>query len=143
MTQVRDSLQLLMADALVMFTKVHNYHWNVRGPQFYGVHARTEEIYEQFATIYDDVAERILQLGGTPIVTLKDTLSKTRLKEESETRFTVEQVMQSLIKDCEHFLKEFRNLASIAGDDSTTAAYAEEKVAEFEKQLWMMKATTN
>jgi starvation-inducible DNA-binding protein len=143
MTQVVESLQLLMADALVMFTKVHNYHWNVRGPQFYGVHARTEEIYEQFAEIYDDLAERILQLGGTPIVTLKDVLAKARVKEETETRFTIDQVMQRLIKDNEHFLKEFRNLASIAGDDSSTSAYAEEKVAELEKQLWMMKATVS
>jgi starvation-inducible DNA-binding protein len=141
MTQVVENLQLLMADALVMFTKVHNYHWNVRGPQFYGVHARTEEIYEQYAEIYDDLAERILQLGGTPIVTLKDVLAKARIKEETETRFTVDQVMQRLVKDNEHFLKEFRNLASIAGEDSSTSAYAEEKVAELEKQLWMMKAT--
>ncbi|WP_141733518.1 Dps family protein [Oligoflexus tunisiensis] len=140
MTQVSDSLQLLQADALVMFTKVHNYHWNVRGPQFYGVHARTEEIYEQFATIYDDVAERMLQLGATPLLTLKDILAKARVKEETETRFSPEQVVQSLVKDFEHFLKEFRNLESIARDDSTTTAYAQEKIAGFEKQIWMLKA---
>lgn len=140
MTQIHESLQLLMADALVMFTKVHNYHWNVRGPQFYGIHARTEEIYEQFATMYDDIAERILQLEGKPLVTLKDVLARTRLKEETETQFTAERVVKSLISDFDHFLNEFKKLEKIADTDSTTVAYAQEQIAGFEKQLWMLKS---
>lgn len=140
MTPVTDKLNLLLADSHVFFTKLHNYHWNIKGLQFLALHQKTEEYYTEFATIYDDLAERALQLGEKPVVTLKKILEITRIQEETERNFTAQQVVSNILKDFEHFYKEFRELSSIAGDDVTTTNYADDKIAYLEKEMWMMRS---
>jgi len=140
MTNVTEQLNQLVADANVMFTKIHNYHWNVKGFQFYALHAQTEEAYNYFATVYDDLAERILQLGGSPVVTLKDILQRTKIEEEAGTKFTAEYVVKALLKDYNYFLSAFRELSSTAGSDPTTTAYCDGQVAKLEKEVWMLQS---
>ena len=103
-------LKQLQADSLVFFTKTHNYHWNVKGKDFPQVHAATEEIYNQFAEIFDALAERIIQLGDTPYVTLKEVLDKAKIKEESKTSFKSKDVLESVLEDYKYFLKNFKKL---------------------------------
>ncbi len=140
MTPVTDKLNLLLADSHVFFTKLHNYHWNIKGLQFLSLHAKTEEYYTHFATVYDDLAERALQLGEKPVVTLKKILEITRLQEESAHDFSANQVVSNILRDFEHFLTEFKELSSIAGDDVTTTNYADDQIAFLEKEMWMMRS---
>lgn len=142
MKEVIRSLKALQADSTVMFMKLHNFHWNVKGMDFHPVHAATEEMYEQFATLLDDLAERVLQLGEKPLVTLKDIVATARIKEESNTSFTSKVIVEAVLKDCESFLSEFKSLSKVAdkADDKVTAAFADEKAAAFEKSIWMLKA---
>lgn len=137
---INEQLSQLMADANVMFTKLHNYHWNVKGLQFYALHNKTEEAYTYFAEVYDDVAERMLQLGAKPIVTLKDILDKAKIEEESQTDFTPEYVIKAMIHDYKYFHKAFQALSESSDKDPTTAAYADDQVAFFEKEIWMLEA---
>lgn len=140
MTPVTDKLNLLLADSHVFFTKLHNYHWNIKGLQFLVLHQKTEEYYTHFATVYDDLAERALQLGEKPVVTLKKILEITRLQEESAHDFSANQVVSNILRDFEHFFKEFKELSSIAGEDMTTTNYADDQVAYLEKEMWMMRS---
>jgi len=43
MKKVIKQLKVIQASSLVMFTKVHNYHWNIKGNQFFPVHEMTEK----------------------------------------------------------------------------------------------------
>jgi len=138
--QLIEKLGQLQADAHVMFTKLHNLHWHVKGPQFYVLHEKTQLAYELFAQIYDDLAERTIQLGGTPLVTLAAIIEKTKIRETDKTSFTVSEVIGTMLEDYDYLLKQFRELATLSNGDTTTSAYAEEKVAFFEKELWMLKA---
>jgi starvation-inducible DNA-binding protein len=141
MSSVTDKLIQLQADSHILYIKVHNFHWNVKGLQFFGIHRRMEEIYNFLGTQMDDLAERALQLGATPVVTLKQTLEKTKLQEEEKTDLDPIYVLESVLKDYEYLAKEFRELATLADGDSTTTMFAEDKIAHFEKQIWMLKAT--
>ncbi len=140
MTPVTDKLNLLIADSLVFYTKLHNYHWNIKGLQFLSLHEKTESYYTHFSTVFDDLAERALQLGEKPVVTLKKILEITRLQEESSHDFSANQVVSNILRDFEHFLKEFKELSSIAGDDVTTTNYADDQIAFLEKEMWMMRS---
>ncbi|MBH47213.1 MAG: DNA starvation/stationary phase protection protein [Halobacteriovorax sp.] len=137
-TATISKLNNILADANVMHTKLHNYHWNVKGMQFYGLHAKTEEFYGTFATIYDDVAERILQLGGKPLVTLKQILATARIKEDERTDFSANDVVKALMEDFKFFHGEFKSLSD--GADAITTAYADEKVGMLEKEIWMLRS---
>lgn len=135
-------LKQLQADSLVFFIKTHNYHWNVKGKDFPQVHAATEEIYNQFAEIFDALAERIIQLGDTPYVTLKEVLDKAKIKEESKTSFKSKDVLESVLEDYKYFLKNFKKLSEVAAkeNDTTTQGLADSQVAHLEKAIWMLNA---
>ncbi len=142
MSKVVEILKQAQADAAVFFVKVHNFHWNVKGADFHPIHKATEEIYEEFADVFDDVAERVLQLGQTPYVTLADMLKNAKLKEESKANFNSKDVLKAILADYKYFIKLFEELSSEAdkAGDKVSAAYADDKVGELQKAVWMINA---
>ena len=143
MKNVITQLNQIQSDAHAMFVKVHNYHWNVKGMQFYAIHNKTEEIYNDMATLYDDMAERAIQLGGQAVLSMSEIIKITRIEEEKENNFDAKSVVSSLIKDFEYLKGAFETLSHVAEEAGakTTVAMADEKIARFEKELWMMKAS--
>lgn len=142
MTQVTDKLRALQADSFVLYNKFHNYHWNVKGPQFYSIHNATEEMYDALTVLFDDCAERVLQLGEKPYVTIKDYLAATRVSEIEVSDFTPMQVVAGVIEAYEFLLAEFNELSDLADEagDKGTIGFADEQVAKLEKDLWMLRA---
>jgi len=140
MSKVVKQLKQIQADSQTMFVKLHNYHWNVEGMDFFPVHNQTEEIYNSMATLYDDCAERVLQLGSKPYLTMSDILKATNIKEEKKDSFRSKEVVKAIVSDYKYFLKSFQDLSEEAdkAGDKTTAAFADENVAALEKQLWML-----
>jgi len=140
MTKIIENLKQIQADAHAMYVKIHNYHWNVEGMDFFPVHNQTEEIYTSMSTLYDDVAERVLQLGGKPYLTISDLANATKIEEETKDSFRSKEVIESIINDYNYFLVSFRALSEVSSQagDKTTEAFADEKVASLEKQLWMI-----
>jgi len=138
-----EKLKTIQADALTMFVKLHNLHWNIKGMQFYPIHEMTEGMYNSMATLYDDAAERVLQLGDKPYVTMADAIANSCINEESKTEFNAQEVLESVLADFEHFLKHFNELSDIADEagDKATVGFADEQIAKFEKDIWMIKAS--
>ncbi|WP_027326637.1 Dps family protein [Helicobacter pametensis] len=137
-----EMLKQLQADSIVFFMKTHNYHWNVKGVNFPQIHSTTQAIYEEFAEIFDDLAERIIQLGGIPHVTLADALKASKIAEESKQSFCASDVLEGVLKDYEYFEASFRELSKLAGEegDNVTAGFADEKTGSLQKGIWMLKA---
>ena len=135
-------LKQLQADSLVFFMKVHNFHWHVKGKDFPQVHSATEKIYEDFAGVFDDLAERIIQLGDVPYVTLKDVLANAKIIEESKVEFKSKEILEAILEDYKYFLVRFQELSKVASEkeDTTTQGYADSQVATLEKAIWMLKA---
>ncbi|MDD6055675.1 MAG: DNA starvation/stationary phase protection protein [Helicobacter sp.] len=142
MSKVIQSLKQIQADCAVFYIKLHNYHWNIKGADFHPVHSALEEMYDGVADVMDEVAERVLQLGDKPYVTLKDMLSVSKIAEDSNTCFDSKTILKIVLADYEYFLKAFKELSDLAGDenDKGTTALADEKVAGYEKAIWMLKA---
>ncbi|MBZ7986934.1 Dps family protein [Campylobacter canadensis] len=140
---VEKQLLQLQADAHAFFLKFHNYHWNVKGLQFFALHSYTQSAYESMADIFDDCAERLLQLGFKALVCPKALMDLAKAPKTDKTCFDAVELVTLLIADYEYLLKEFKalNEASEKEGDTTTAAYAQEKIAEYEKSLWMLKNT--
>ncbi len=141
MSKVVESLKQIQADAHALYVKIHSYHWNIKGMDFFPVHNHTEEIYNSMSALYDDAAERVLQLGGKPYLTVKELDSATKIETETKDSFNSKEVIVAIIKEYKYLLKEFKTLSDISSEDGdkTTEAFADEKVAKLEKDLWMMK----
>ncbi|WP_456407756.1 Dps family protein [Caldithrix abyssi] len=141
--QLIGNLQRTLSNLQVLYVKLHNYHWNVKGKQFFGLHELTEGYYNYMTEQYDAIAERILQLGKKPLVTMKDYLEKATLDESAKTDFTAEEVIDGLLADFDVLLKDFKEISSAAAElnDTTTANLADGNVEWLEKAIWMLKAS--
>ena len=142
MTNVVKQLRQIQADSQVLFVKFHNYHWNVKGLQFAPIHAMTEKIYDSLADVFDAAAERILQLGGEPLVTIKEIMEITTVKEESARSFDAKSVLEKTLTELEKLLRQWNDLSREAEvvRDISTMSMADEQGGELEKQIWILKA---
>jgi starvation-inducible DNA-binding protein len=132
-----------LANLQLFYVKLHNYHWNVKGMNFKPVHEMTEAYYDYFAEQYDELAERIVQLGGKPLATLNDYLKNASLKEESKKTFDVKYVLGSVLSDFKLLNDDFKEISKVAGEngDVPSSNIADENVAWLEKQIWMINVS--
>ena len=82
MNKIVQTLKQIQADSAVFYIKLHNYHWNVKGADFHPVHSALENMYDEITEQMDEVAERVIQIGEKPFVTLKDMLAASKIKED-------------------------------------------------------------
>ncbi|RRJ64226.1 DNA starvation/stationary phase protection protein [Paenibacillus oralis] len=145
MTQVDQQLQkqlnLQIANWTLMYTKLHNFHWFVKGSNFFTLHEKFESLYDEAAGYIDDIAERLLAIGGTPVATLRESLSIATLKEASGKE-TADEMVAAIIAD-------FETLSSDLKDAMETAAQVEDEatgdlllgvLSALDKHRWMLNA---
>jgi len=137
-----DKLNEYLANQQVMYMKLHNLHWYVKGRSFFTLHAKLEELYDQTAQIMDDVAERLLALGGSPVASLKKALALSSVKELEDVPISSDETIKSLISDVEYWIRDTKEIVKLAedDDDGATADQFNGYVAEYQKLLWMLKS---
>ena len=141
MSPVAESLNKLLANYQVHYQKLRNYHWNVRGPMFFDLHMKFEEMYTGAALKVDELAERVLALGTKPLSTLKEQLAAATLEEDAGDPDALGMVASTLA-DLEALNTELRAAAKQAGEagDDGTFNLLEPFADEQEKTAWMLRA---
>ncbi len=139
--KVQQGLNGLLADSTVLYEKLHAFHWMLVGPQFFQMHAKFEDLYDQFAKVTDDIAERILTVGGKPVATLRGVLELAQIK-EYEGQTSAKDMIAVLVKDYEHLLRQSGKVIEAAEEasDRGTANLLDGIRDELEKTLWMFNA---
>ena len=61
--QVTKSLNEALANAIVFYHKLHHFHWSVKGPQFYQLHEKFEELYDRWAGTLEPVLRQVHEPG--------------------------------------------------------------------------------
>lgn len=143
MSKVTEKLLQIQADAHSLWVRFHNYHWNVKGLQFAAVHSYTEDAYEDMAKLFDDTAERVLQLKEKALVCPKALLENAKVPKVEKCCFTTTEVLELMREDYKYLLNEFKKLDELAdkAGDTTTSNLAQDKIAQLEKALWMLDNT--
>ncbi len=75
-----ETLNLRLADAIALQTQVKQAHWNVKGPNFIGLHKLFDEISGAMLETIDLLAERAVQLGGVAEGTAYMAVKRSQLK---------------------------------------------------------------
>ena len=130
-----------VANWTVAFTKLHNFHWYVKGPNFFSLHTKFEELYDEASQYIDDLAERILAVDGNPVGTLKESLELSII-DEAGKGYTAEQMVEALSTDFENISKQLEEaieVASNAEDDVTEDMFIGMQT-NIEKHNWMLKS---
>lgn len=140
-TNIYTALNKQVANWTVLYTKLHNYHWNVKGPHFFTLHQKFEELYNEAADHIDTLAERVLSIGGQPVATLAAVLQTASIS-ESDGNETAEQMVKNVVHDFAVLvdeLKDAMDTAEQAGDEATADMLLSIR-SGLEKHIWMLKA---
>jgi starvation-inducible DNA-binding protein len=138
--QVVGELNGLLADATVFYQKLRHYHWNVEGAHFFELHAKFEELYTRWADSIDEIAERVLMVGGVPLHTLKSLLDAAELAED-ETTPAAPQMVDNIAADLQALHRSTARLldtAEAAGDRGTINMLDALRDL-MEKDVWMLR----
>jgi len=136
--QLITELNQLLSDTHIYYQNTRGFHWNIKGSNFFQLHAKFEELYTEALTNIDEIAERILTIGGSPSHTLETYLEQSNIKsvkDESNDRKIVETIVQNIkqLIDQENKVKE----AAAAAGDSETEDMMIALVNSQEKTNWM------
>jgi len=77
--QVCQILNARLADVIDLTLQAKQAHWNVKGPNFIALHKLFDEVYTTFAEQTDEIAERIIALGGNADGQLQGVAKRTTL----------------------------------------------------------------
>lgn len=137
---VAKQLNQQVANLSVLYVKLHNFHWFVKGEMFFQLHEKFEELYDETTEIYDEVAERMLMIGEKPVATLKGALELATIK-EATGKETTKEMIESLIHDYKLLNDEFGHAIPIAEstNDDVTVDLLTSNRAVFQKHIWMLQ----
>ncbi|MEL0454650.1 Dps family protein [Flavobacteriaceae bacterium SZ-1-7] len=134
-------LNHLLANFQIYYQNLRGIHWNIKGKRFFDLHVKFEELYTDANIKVDEIAERILTLGETPLHTFEDYSSRAQVpvgKNISQDERAVKLIVDSLTE----LLKIERVILEKSDDanDEGTNSMMSDFITEQEKTVWMMKA---
>lgn len=139
-----EGLNQLLADYMIFYQNTRGLHWNIKGEKFFELHLKFEELYTNLLLKVDEIAERILTLGGTPLHTFDDYQKTTQIKSIkniSDGNTGITNVLDSfktiIIKQ-----RDLLNLAAETEDEGTNALMSD-YIREQEKLVWMYSSFLN
>ena len=140
--ELNELMNQRLADAIDLQAQLKQAHWNVKGPNFIGLHELFDKISESVETYVDLIAERIVQLGGIAEGTVRTAAARSRLEEYplaiSEGPAHIDAVVNALST----FGYEIRGSITEADelDDADTADIFTEVSRGIDKWLWFVEA---
>ncbi|WP_410771734.1 Dps family protein [Fontibacillus sp. BL9] len=134
-------LNLQIANWTVLYTKLHNFHWYVKGANFFTLHEKFEELYDEAATNIDELAERLLAIGGKPVATLRDSLAIATVSEATGGE-TPEAMVSAIVSDFSALQDELKQGMEAAeqSQDEATGDLLLGILSALEKHNWMLNA---
>jgi len=139
--EIATDLNNLLANFQIYYQNLRGIHWNIKGKRFFDLHVKFEELYTDANVKVDEIAERVLTLGETPLHTFEDytTLAQVPVgKNISKDDKAVHLIVDSLTE----LLKIERLILDKSGEsnDEGTNSMMSDFITEQEKTIWMMKA---
>ena len=142
--QIIEKLNNLLANYEIFYQNTRGFHWNIKGQKFFELHNKFEELYDDLQIKIDEIAERVLTLGGTPIHTFAGYLEIAEIKPvENETDGL--KCVQHILDSFRLLLTKEREILDLSGEmnDEGTNAMASDYISEKEKLVWMYSAFLN
>lgn len=134
-------LSALLADSYTLYLMTHNFHWNVKGPQFNSLHNMFMDQYTEQWNALDMIAERIRALGYAAPGTYKEFVKLATIKEVEGVPCS-DDMIRHLVAAQEATARTARKLFPVVGaaDDQPTADLLTQRLEVHEKTAWMLRS---
>ncbi len=138
---VVNELNILLADYHIYYQNLRTFHWNILGKNFFDLHIKFEELYNDARLKIDEIAERILTLRFHPLSKVSHYLNISNIKEvEILTEDTA--MVSSILENHKKLLKQMSNVLKTSQkiNDEGTIDLIGGYIGELEKESWMLNA---
>lgn len=138
---ITEDLNLFLSNLNVFYRKLQNYHWNIKGEDFFNVHVKLEELYDDVNEQIDEIAEHILIIDGEPLGTMQDYLEITQIKEAQNEKICSRKIFEDLLKDYCILAENATKVKEDADNEKkySTSALMDEYLQDFGKKTWMIR----
>lgn len=139
---VTEALKKLLADTYGLMLKTQNYHWNVEGPQFNGLHALFMQQYNELFLAVDIIAERIRALGEKAPGSYGD-FSKLSKLADGDGDYDADRMLKDLYEGHQLVLSTIKKVFAAAekAGDQPTLDICNERTGTHEKSAWMLRSS--
>jgi len=140
---VANELNIILANEMVLFTKLTNAHWNLVGPDFHSVHEFLDDLYHAQLEVVDTVAEQIRALDHFVPATLKDYLELTTLEEKLPKKNNSQGYYKLLLKTYDAIIRHLRDRIGPFAEEYKAEGmsdYITGLMNDHEKTAWMIRA---
>ena len=141
-TQLIALMNQRLASAVDLQMQMKQAHWNVKGPSFIGLHELFDQVAEAVEGYVDQIAERVVQLGGVAEGTVRMAAERTRLVEYSTEISDGMAHVEGVARALSTFGQEARDTIYEADEleDADTADLFTEVSRGIDKWLWFVEA---
>lgn len=142
--ELANDLNKLLSNFQIYYQNLRGIHWNIKGKRFFDLHVKFEELYTDANIKVDEIAERILTLGETPLHTFEDYIENVKvpigknIKQDEKAVHLIVDSLSELLK-IERMILDKSGEANDEGTNSMMSGF----ITEQEKTFWMMKAWLN
>lgn len=141
----QSSIELLnarLADAIDLELQAKQAHWNVKGPNFIGLHELFDQVAASASKYKDDIAERAVMLGGVAVGTAQAVVERTTLPpypvEAQDWKSHVDCVSSALAKFGTALRQGIEDADEL--DDAVTSDLLTGIAHEVDKYMWFVEA---
>lgn len=137
---MNNDLNLLLSNLNVMYRKLQNFHWYVQGKDFFTIHEKLEEYYNDVNKQIDEVAEHMLSRDFYVMATMKEYLETSQIKEAESKKILSKDLIKIVIKDFETLIENIKKIKEEADNENayTTSSIMDGYMLDYKKKLWML-----
>ena len=142
MSNISAKLNPYLSDLVVMYLKLHDLHWNVKGKMFVQVHGYTESRYEDMAEKFDEIAELIIMHGEAPVSSMKEYMELATIAELNKGKYSDTEVLEELLKDLTYLKNKAVELRAAFDEEGefSIVAVLEGHIAGYAKEIWFLES---
>lgn len=136
-------LQKRLSDGIELMMRAKEAHWNVKGRHFLTLHELFDKVHAEAAECVDQLAERIVQLGGIAEGKLKQMEKNSPIYEHKPTLKGEEWYLEALSDEIAVFNHSIRQGVEQAAQwqDYGTADILTQTLNTLEKTLWIIESS--
>lgn len=142
MDELKTQLKTTFAVVFSFYVKVHGFHWNVVGEEFYSYHKMFQKIYEDVYDSIDPLAEHIRVLGTFVPASLQRIQTLSKIADQSEVP-DAKKMLEQLQSDNQIVIASLSDAFSEASklNKQGLMNFLADRIDQHEKWGWFIKSS--
>lgn len=135
-------IRQLLSDTVALKFKAHGYHWNVEGENFHQFHELFSDVYEDYESAVDTLAEWLRKLGYSAPSDLLSFYNTTTVTESIDSTYGCDMAADLLMSN-DAVMVKFQGGVDLAtsAKQHALANFFAERMDMHQRWSWMLGAT--